>query len=177
MLSEIVWFHSLQPLLSASIVCRTKAKTCTVVCQLVTCSSLSMEGGLTLNQGFLQVSDNVGEKCSKYWSPANFDATSAYLFNLCKSPWTFHILRMECNFYHVIHTACLPPPPPSLHHLSLISGRILSVSLLHAASFPVLVAKHSVSCGTVKQWQKAAWKWGCSISREEPRHQQWCTHH
>ena len=58
-----------------------------------------MEGELTHIQEFLWLSDNVGmfhpyksvPSIEIHWTPANLDATSAYLFNLCKSPWTFRI--------------------------------------------------------------------------------------
>ena len=59
--------------------------------QSVTCSFLGMEGGLTHIQGFLRLSDTVGMFYPKNKSvpsidpPANLDATSTYLFNLCKS--------------------------------------------------------------------------------------------
>ena len=46
------------------------------------------------------------QKCSKHWTPANLDATSAYLFNLCKF---FTYLRMECNYFTCSIELVLPP--------------------------------------------------------------------
>ena len=62
--------------------------------QLVTCSFLSVEGGLTHIQEFTQLSNNVGMfyPKNKFQAlipidpPAHLDATSTYLFNFCKSP-------------------------------------------------------------------------------------------
>ena len=62
--------------------------------QSATYSFLGMEGGLIHIQGFLQFSENVGMFYPKnksvpsidpHWTLANLDATSAYLFNICKS--------------------------------------------------------------------------------------------
>ena len=41
------------------------------------------------------------------WALANLDATSAYLFNLCKSLWTFRIPK---NGIHMLLRACPTPP-------------------------------------------------------------------
>ena len=72
--------------------------------QLVTCSFLSMEGGLTHIQGFIQLSDKVGMFDPKNKSqalipidpPAHLDAMSACLISVNLHKLSAY-LRMECN--------------------------------------------------------------------------------
>ena len=73
--------------------------------QSITCCFLGMESGFTHIQRFLWLSDNVGMFYPKNISvpsidpPANLDASSAYLFNLCKFPWTFRIPKNGMEFF------------------------------------------------------------------------------
>ena len=74
--------------------------------QLVAWSFLGMKGEFTHTWEFW-LTDDVGmfypqnksvPSIELHWTLANFDATSAYLFNLCKSP-ELSAYQKECNFF------------------------------------------------------------------------------
>ena len=103
--SEIVWFHVLQPLLSAFCAVRFRVvchKTCTFAwcCnhQQIVFSAWKVSSPILFH---VLISNDP---------PANLDAKNAYLFNLCESLLTFCISKNAISFFHMILKVCPTAP-------------------------------------------------------------------